>query len=115
MARSGQKAVHHQTNVEHANILSTMIEEGSASVGRDNEALNFGIQKGGSASTTSSSKGITCRDLIPITPEILHYLDRMETDKNKHARYLTEHLKGQRTLPSTEQELQLLLEKRASR
>ena len=55
------------------------------------------------------------RDPIPLTPEILHLLDRLEPDKGKQARLLTEHLTGQRLLPSTEQELQQHLEKQAQR
>ena len=55
------------------------------------------------------------RDPIPLTPEILHLLDRLEPDKGKQARLLTEHLTGQRTLPATEQELQQQLEKRTQR
>ena len=42
-------------------------------------------------------------------------MDRLEPDKGKHARYLTEHLIGQRTLPSTEEELQSILKRKAAR
>jgi hypothetical protein len=37
-------------------------------------------------------------DPIPLTPEILLLLDRLEPDKGKQARILTENLTGQRTL-----------------
>ena len=39
----------------------------------------------------------------------------LEPDKGKYARLLTEHLTGQRLLPSTEVELQQQLKKRAQR
>ena len=42
-------------------------------------------------------------------------LDRLEPDKGKHARLLTKHLAGQRTLPCTEQDIQKLLERKASK
>ena len=42
-------------------------------------------------------------------------MDRLEPDKGKQARLLTEHLTGQRQLPSTEQELHQHLEKQAQR
>ena len=40
---------------------------------------------------------------------------RLEPDKGKQARLLTEHLTGQRTLPYPEQELQKPLEKKAEK
>ena len=46
-----------------------------------------------------------------MTPEILHLLIRLEPDKEKCARLLTEHTIGHRHLPSTEQELQRELRK----
>ena len=52
---------------------------------------------------------------IPLTSEILLLLDRFKPDKGKQARLLTEHLRGHRTLPCTEQELQKLLERKAER
>ncbi len=42
-------------------------------------------------------------------------MDRLEPDKGKQARLLTEHLTGQRTLPCTEEELEILLEREANR
>ena len=45
----------------------------------------------------------------------MQLLDRLEPDKGKQARLLTEHLTGQRTLPSTEHELQKLLERKAKK
>ena len=48
-----------------------------------------------------------------LTPEILIFVDRLEQDKGKQAMMLTEHLTGQRQLPTTEQELHTQLEKRA--
>ena len=55
------------------------------------------------------------REPIPLTTDIFLLLDRLEPDKGKHARLLTEHLTGQRTLPCTEQELQKLLERKAEK
>jgi hypothetical protein len=40
-------------------------------------------------------------------------LDRLELDKGKQAKMLTEHLTGQRTLPCAEQELQTHSERKA--
>jgi hypothetical protein len=44
------------------------------------------------------------KDPIPLTPEIIHQLDRLEPDKGKQAKLLTEHLTWQMLLPSTEQD-----------
>jgi hypothetical protein len=52
---------------------------------------------------------------MPLSPEMIRLLDRFEPEKGKHTRLLTENLTGQRLLPSTEQELQHHLEKRAQR
>jgi hypothetical protein len=60
-------------------------------------------------------RGSKCKDPIPLTPEILLLLDRIEPDKGKQARLLTEHLTGHRTLPCTKHKLQMLLEKKAER
>ncbi len=71
---------------------------------RDNDRLSFGSLSGASE-THSSTKNNRGREPIPLTPEILHLLDRLEPDKGKQDRLLTEHLTGQRTLPSTKAEL----------
>ncbi len=42
-------------------------------------------------------------------------LDKHEQDKSKQAKLLTKHLAGQRVLPSTEEELQQHLERKAKR
>ena len=42
-------------------------------------------------------------------------MDRYEVDKSKQAKLLTEYLAGQRVLPSTEEELQQHLERKAKR
>jgi hypothetical protein len=55
------------------------------------------------------------REHIPLTPKILYLMDRMEPDKEKQARLLTEHSIGQRSLPSIESELQTHMERRAAR
>ncbi len=59
--------------------------------------------------------GSRMRDPISLTPEILAMLDRHEPDKAKHAKLTIENLAGQRVLPSTEEELQLHLERIAKR
>jgi len=62
-----------------------------------------------------SSRGSKLRDPITLTPEILAMLERHEPDKRKEAQLLTEHLAGQRVLPSAEEELQHYLERKAKR
>jgi hypothetical protein len=42
-------------------------------------------------------------------------LNRLEPDKGKQARLLTEHLTGQRTLPATEEDLQNQLNRKATK
>jgi hypothetical protein len=55
------------------------------------------------------------RDPIPLTPEILHLLDRLEPDKGRQARLLTEHLTGQSILLAKEEELQQRPERKVAR
>jgi hypothetical protein len=55
------------------------------------------------------------REPIQLTSEILAMMDRYEPDKSKQAKLLTEHLAGQRVLPSTEEELQQHLQRKAKR
>jgi uncharacterized protein with PIN domain len=55
------------------------------------------------------------RDPISLTPGILAMLDKHEPGEAKQAKLLTEHLSRQRVLPSTEEELQLHLERKAKR
>ena len=86
---------------------------GSGTEGRDSERLIFSSVSG--ASVGSRSRGSRGRDPIPLILEILHLLDRLELDKRKQARMLTEHLTGQRQLLATEQELHSQLEKRATK
>jgi len=57
----------------------------------------------GYASKAGSSRSSRPRDFVPITAEILHLLDRLEPDKVKQARLMTEHIAGHRVLPTTEQ------------
>ena len=68
----------------------------------------------GAASLASILRGSRGRGPIPITPDILHLFDRLEPDKEKHARLLTEHITRQRTLHVTEEELQQHLERKAT-
>ncbi len=91
-----------------------LAQQGSGAADRDSDRLSFGLVSGANTAT-SGSRGSRGRDPIPLTPEILHLLDRLEPNKGKQARLLTEHLTGQRQLPSTEQELQQHLEKQAQR
>jgi len=111
---NGPAAYNHPAEVKTTNGFSPLRKQAS-SAGRDNEALASGILKEGTSSASFGSRISRGRDPIPITPHILHYLDRLEPDIGKHARYLTEHLTGQRTLPSSEEELQSLLDRKASR
>jgi len=55
------------------------------------------------------------QDPATLTPEILAMLDIHEPDKFKQTKLLTEHMTGQRVLPSTEEELQQHLEHTAKR
>ena len=71
--------------------------------------------KEGSVSDANSSRGARARDPISLTPEILAMLDMHEPDKSKQAKLLTEHLSRQRVLPSTEDEVQQHLERKATR
>jgi hypothetical protein len=87
---------------DHENRYAPLRQQGSESSDRVSEALSSGILRGGSSSAASSSKGNRDREPIPFTPEMLLLLDRLELDKGKQARLLTEYLTGQRTLPCTE-------------
>ena len=66
-------------------------------------------------SDASSSKSSLMRDPITLTPKIQAMLDIHESDKAKQAKFLTEHLTRQMTLPSTEEELQQHLERKTKR
>ena len=68
----------------------------------------------GAASVASSSRGTRGRDPIPLTSEILHLLDRLEPDKGKQARLLTEHLTRQSIFHVTKEELQQHLERKVA-
>jgi hypothetical protein len=96
------------------NRFEPLAEQGNGSNERDSEQLSFGSLSGASG-THSSSRNNRGRDPVPLTPEILHLLDRLEPDKGKQAMLLTEHLPWQRTLPSTEAKLQTHLERWAAR
>jgi len=110
----GQPALVAPTVIEIGNPYDILAQQGSGSADRDNDKLGFELVSGANT-TTSGSRGSRGRDPIPLTPEILHLLDRLEPDKGKQARLLTEHLTRQRQLPSMEHELQQQLEKRAQR
>ena len=97
------------------NRFTPLGDQANVSSGRYNDPLSSNILKEGSSSASSSARGSRGREPIPLTPEILHLLDRLEPDKGKQATLLTEHLTWQRSLPSTESELQTHLERRATR
>jgi hypothetical protein len=102
------------TGVPLDNRYGPIAEQGSGTNDRDSERLSFGSLSGASR-THSGARNNKGRDPIPLTPEILHLLDILEPDKGKQARLLTEHLTGQRSLPSTESELHTHMERRAAR
>ena len=80
-------------NTEKQQIrFAPLIQQGSGSGERGSLDLSSGILRGGTSSATSSSKESRGREPIPLTPEILLLLDRLEPDKGKQARLLTEHL-----------------------
>jgi len=85
--------------IELLNKFTPLGEQGRISGGRNNEALSSDILKEGSKSTSSSIRGSKSIDHRPLTPEIHHLLDKLETEKVKQARLLTEHLTRQRTFP----------------
>jgi hypothetical protein len=99
------------TATELRNTYAPLAPLGSGTEGRNSERLSFSSVS--RASVGSGSRGSRGRDLIPLTPEILHLLDRLEPDKGKQAKVLTQNLTGQCQLPATEQELHAQLEKRA--
>ena len=101
-------------DTQHMNRFEPLASQGSGINDRDSERLSFGSLSG-ALGTHSSAKNSRDRDPIPLTPEILHLLVRLEPDKGKQAKLLTEHLTGQRTLPSTEAELQTHMERRATK
>ena len=78
-------------DAQHRKRFEPLAEQGSGTNDRDSEQLSFGSLSGASG-THSSAKNIRGRDPIPLTPEIPHLLDRLEPDKGKQVRLLTEHL-----------------------
>jgi hypothetical protein len=96
------------------NKFDPIVEHGSRLDDKVIERLSFGSLSGAYSGASSAMHG-RGRDPIPLKPEILHLFDRLEPDKVKQDIILTEHLTGQRLLPSTEQDLQQHLEKRAQR
>jgi len=100
---------------EHQNRYAPLKQHGSESGDQGSVDLTSGILRGGSASVASSSRGSRGREPIPLTPEILLLLDRLEPDKGRQTRLLSEHLTWQRTLPCTKEELAILLERKADK
>jgi hypothetical protein len=64
------------------NNYEPIAEHGSETNERDSERLNFGSLSGASR-TQSSVRSSRGREPIPLTPEILHLLDKLEPDKGK--------------------------------
>ena len=114
--RSGGGTAPDNPNIEeHQNRFAPLRQQGANSGEQGSLDLSSRILRGGTSSTTSSSKGSRGKEPIPLTPKILHLLDRLEPDKGKQARLLTEHLTEQRTLPCTEHELHKLMERKANK
>jgi len=80
------------TTTKLKNTYAPLEPLGNGAEGRDNIRLSFSSVSG--ASVGSGSRGSRGRDPIPLTPEILHFLDRLEPDKGKQAMMLTKHLTG---------------------
>jgi len=95
--------------------FAPLVEQVSTLGGGHNEALSSSILSEGAASVASSSTVSKGRDPTPLTPETLHLLDRLELDKGKQTRLLTEHLTWQSILPATEEELQQHMERKVAR
>jgi hypothetical protein len=110
----GGPATTRGTSLDLQNRFTPLGEQGSISGGQNSEALISDILREGLAPSSSSTRGSKGRYPIPLTPEILHLLGRLEPDKGTQARLLKEHLTRQRTLPSTEHELQTQLERKAA-
>jgi hypothetical protein len=90
LGRSGGGAAPAIPNIEeHQNRFTPLRQQGSGSGERGSLDLSSGIPRGGASSAASSSKGSRGREPIPLTPEILLLLDRLEPDKGKQALLLT--------------------------
>jgi hypothetical protein len=87
-ANSGPPSVG-TTTTKLKNTYAPLEPLGSGTKGRDSDILSFSSVSG--ASVGSGSRGSRGRDPIPLTPKILHFLDRLEPDKGKQAMMLTEH------------------------
>ena len=91
MANSAPVAPATGAGIPLMNRCEPIAKQGSGTNERDSERLIFGSLSRASG-THSSAKNKRGRELIPLTPEILHLLDIPEPDKGKHARLLTEHM-----------------------
>jgi hypothetical protein len=111
-ARNGPPTVE-ITVTEHKNTYAPLAPLGNGTKDRESESPSFSSVSG--ASVGSRSRGSMGRDPIPLTPEILHLIDRLEPDKGKHDRMLTNHLTRPRLLLATEHKLHAQLEKRAQK
>ena len=80
-----------QCEIELNNHYDLLAQQGNGAADIDNDKLSFGSISGANT-TTSESSGNRGRDPIPLTLEIRRLLDRLEPDKGKHARLLTDHL-----------------------
>jgi hypothetical protein len=67
---------------DRQNKFTPLKEHGNFYGGRYIEARSSGILKEGTTSVASNSRGSRDRDPIPLTPEVLHLLDRLD-EENK--------------------------------
>jgi len=79
-ASSGPAAVG-TTATKLKNTYAPLEPLGSGAEERDSDRMSFSSVSG--VSVGSGSRGSRGRDPIPLTPEILHFLDRLEPDKGK--------------------------------
>ena len=80
----------------HPNRFQPLEEHNS----EESDAENDRVREG-SVSYASSSRGSRRREPIPLISQILLLLDKLEPDKGRQGKLLTEHLTGHIVLPST--------------
>ena len=85
-ARSGPPTVGNKAT-ELRNVYAQMAPLGSGAEGIDSDRMSFSSTS--RASVGSRSRGSRGRDPIPLTPDIIHLMDRMEPYKGKQAKMLT--------------------------
>ena len=78
----------------HPNRFQPLAEHNNA----NSDAKNGRVRER-SLSDASSSRGSKRKDPIPLTAQILLLLDKLELDKGRQGKLLTEHLMGHKVLP----------------